>query len=127
MPTADTFDAAARSFEQAAEELDLLLHSTPSHFGPDTLWGGLLTMVADLTVSTSTATVSTTASALAEYAATCRRRASTCRAFAAEMAIHEEELRRYESALARFDPFDLEAAPLRRPSRPSRLFSWIEV
>lgn len=127
MPTAETFDAAARAFELAAESLDMLMAITPSHFGPETLRGGLLSMVADLAVSTATATASTAATALTEDAATCRQRAELCRAFAADMATYERDLERYQSALARFDPTDPETALISRPSRPARPFAWIEA
>jgi hypothetical protein len=127
MPTAEAFDAAARSFELAAESLEQLMASTPSHFGPDTLRGGLLSMVVDLTVSTATATALRAAAALADDAAVCRQRAATCRAFAIDMAAYQRDLDRYVSELGRLDPADPEAALLRRPSRPVRPFTWIET
>ena len=126
MPTAETFDCAARAFELAAESLDMLMTITATHFGPETLRGGLLSMVADLTVSTATATASTAATTLAEDAATCRQRAELCRTFAADMATYQRDLDLYQSALARFDHADPEAALIRRPSRPTRPFTWIE-
>jgi len=61
MPTADAFDTAARSFDRAAADLSQLLVNTPQHFGPDTLIGGMLSLVADITVSTAQATATSAA------------------------------------------------------------------
>jgi hypothetical protein len=127
MPTADAFDAAARSFDGVAESLDLLLRTTPTHFGPDTLLGGHLSLVADLTVSTATATAVTAATIVADHAATCRQRASACRTYAADVAAYRRELDRYEAGLVEGHSFDVGTTHIRHPTPPERPFTWIDM
>lgn len=127
MPTADAFDEAARSFDRAAQELAELMHTSPSHLGPDTLRGGLLTLVADLTVATAHQTATATASVLHDLAFECRHRADVCRTFAADLALYNRRLARFEGELAAFDPTDPTATVPVRPARPRRPASYVEL
>lgn len=127
MPTAAAFDAAARSFDRAAEDLALLMIDTPGHFGPDTLQGGLLTIVADLTVGTAQVTAASAATALRGRADICRARADACRAFAADLDVYHRELHRFEAASRHYDPTDPSALPPHRPNRPRPAGNFIEV
>lgn len=118
MPTAHQFDLAARTFDGVAEDLDTLLAATPGHLGPDTLSGGTLTLVAELTISTVIATASSAGQLVRDLADTCRRRAAVCRTHAAEIVA-------YESALRHFEASGSPASA--RPTRPRRPASWVEV
>lgn len=127
MPTAAAFDSAARSFDLAADDLTHLLTDTPGHFGPDTLVGGMLTLVADLTIGTAHTTAVNASAALKSRADTCRARADACRAFATDLDIYHEKLRRFESAARSYDPTNPFALPPQHPTRPRPVASFIEI
>ncbi len=117
MPTADQFEAAARRFADLADDLDTLLASTPSHLGPDTLIGGRLTLVADLTIDTAMATAVHAGRRVRELAGSCRRRAAICRSHAADVDAYLRELQRFQSG----------EVPMARPIRPRRPATWVEI
>lgn len=127
MPTADDFEAAAWSFERAAEQLTQLMEDAPSHFGPETLQDGTLTMVAEVTVATAQVTATTVARAAAASAATCRARAAACRAFAADLADYHRQLTAYEHAWAEYGTSDPFAPSPVRPQRPRPSATFIEI
>lgn len=118
MPTADQFDRAASAFDAIADAFVDLMTTTPSHFGPDTLAGGTLTLVADLTISTSTSTATSTGRLVRDLADTCRRRADICRSYAADIESYLHALRQFEAD---------DSSLLHRPTRPRRPASWVEV
>ena len=120
MPTATAFDAAARTFDGVADELALLMASTPSHFGPDTLAGGTLTLLTELTISTVDTTAARAAKSLRALADECRRRAVVCRSFEADLAAYRREQRDYEAS-------DPSLAPSGPPTRPTRPAVWVDV
>ncbi len=127
MPTAVAFDTAARSFDRAADDLTKLLVDTPGHLGPDTLIGGMLTLVADLTVGTARVTAANAAAALLGRADICRARAEACRSFAADLDVYHREVSRFEAAARTYDPGDPYALPPHRPTRPRPVGSFIEI
>lgn len=127
MPTATAFDAAARSFDQAAADLNQLLVNTPGYFGADTLVGGMLTIVTDLTIGTAQTTATSTAATLLDRAAICRARAAACRSFAAELDLYHRDVHRFEAASRDYDPTDPFALPPQRPVRPRPAASYIEI
>lgn len=127
MPTAEAFDAAARSFDRVADQLGQLMHDTTWYFGPDTLRGGMLTIVADLTIATAQVTATTAAASAASSARICRERAAACRAFAADMADYHRRLAIHEQAWSEYDPTDPFGAPPARPERPRPAASYIDI
>lgn len=127
MPTATAFDAAARSLDRAAADLTQLLIHAPGHLGSDTLVGGMLTIVSELTVATAQSTAVATASTLAAQADICRARAEACRAFAAELDRYHVEVGRFEADMRSYDPTDPYAFPPQRPNRPRPVANFIEV
>ncbi len=118
MPTADQFERAARRFDGIADALGDLMSTTPRLFGPNTLAGGTLTLVADLTISTSTATATNAGQLVRDLADTCRRRADICRTYAAEVDSYQRALRQFEAE---------NSSLLQRPTRPRRPATWVEV
>jgi hypothetical protein len=127
MPTATAFEAAARSFDRAALDLSQLLTHTPAYFGPDTLVGGILSLVTELTIGTARVTANTAAAALSGRADICRARAEACRAFAADLDQYHREMLRFEAAAHDYDPTDPFALPPRRPTRPHPVADFIEI
>lgn len=120
MPTADAFEAAARTFDGAADEFDRLLSTTPDWFGPETMVGGMLAMITELTLSTASTTAGEIAIALRHAGDTCRQRAAVCRAYAADLADFHLEQRRFEAS-------DPSLAPSGPPIRPTRPAPWVDV
>lgn len=127
MPTAHEFDQAARQFDRAADEIELLLHSTPHPIDPDVLRGGMLTMLTDITISSSIATARAVADGLRRRADTCRERAEVCRAHADAVALYRMRVDAFADAMDAFDPTDPFTSPPTRPAPPPTPPAWVEL
>lgn len=100
MPTAHDFDVAAAGFESAADVAESMLATAHAHFGPETMHGGRLPLLIDLTLDSQHRSARTAAHLLRRQADLCRDRAAACRAFAAELAVHRADMARWRQAQA---------------------------
>ncbi len=117
MPTASDFDLAAEQFERAATDAARWADGARSHFGAETLSGGVLTAVCRQAVDAAEATAAATADQLTEKAALCRRRAAQVRAYESAFADYRTAHRAWRAAL---DDLVDGAAPGPAPRPPTK-------
>ncbi len=124
MPTASEFEQSALELDRAAEDTESLVAGARELFGENVLSGGGLSRLVESTIDVTERTTTSTAAELRELANECRSRASECRAYAAELAAYNEQLEAWQRERNALPPG---VAPPRRPTRPSRPASWVEI
>lgn len=117
MPSASDFDAAAAILYRAADDMAGWTAGSRSHFGPDTISGGTLTLVCHQAVDVAEHLAATTAEILRADAATCARRAQAVRAYEAALGDYRSALQEWRAQVAALPSG---VAPTPSPSRPDK-------
>ncbi len=122
MPNVVDFDLAAAAFSRASEGLQLLRGSSRPFLGADTVTGGALAGLVEVTMDVSDQNLTSAAAALDELADVARHRAAVCRAYAVDVQSFNHELRRWQNNVADY-PTGETLPPRPRPPRSPP--SWV--
>lgn len=122
MPSATDFDLAAAAFGRASEDLAILVGAARPYLGPDTVDGGALAELVQVTLDVSDQNLTGAATMLTGLATVCRDRAAVCRAYAHDLQVFDGALDRWLSVTTALP----EGEPIPpRPHLPSRPPTWV--
>ena len=122
MPNVVDFELAAAAFSRASEDLQLLRGSCQPFLGADTVTGGALAGLVEVTMDVSDQNLTSAAAALNELADNARQRAAVCRAYAMDLRSFNQELQRWQNNVADY-PTGETMPP--RPQPPRSPPSWV--